>query len=1003
MKKLHLILSILVALHSVAQLPELQKASDKAQNAVLSPSKGTKSIPAVLRVNPLIGTGGHGHTFPGVCAPFGMMQLSPDTRFDGWDGCGGYHYSDSIIYGFSHTHLSGTGVPDYSDLLVVPQSGQAKWKGKFEDPNGYGARFSHENEVAALGFYEVLLEDENIRVNLSCTERAGMHQYTFLNATDKKYILLDLNYRDKLLDGNIKIIDAQNISGYRVSEAWANQQHFYFHLTTSVPYISHELRTQNGELKLLLEFPADTKELFIKVGMSHVDEAGAKTNLDAEIPHFSLDQVYADNIRKWTKELDKINIQADAETSRIFYSALYHAMTAPNLMSDVDGRYRGRDQQIHQLQDLKDQQYTVFSLWDTYRANHPLFTLIDQKRTGAYIRTFLRQYDEGGDLPVWELAACETECMIGYHSVSVITDAYMKGIQDFDAKKALKAMVSTANANEFGKLAYAQKGFISSADEPESVSRTLEYAYDDFCIAQMAKALGQTATAVDFEKRSANFVNLYDPSTKFMRARRGAQWYGPFDPSEVNFNYTEANSWQYSLYAPQNIPLLTNLLGGPDSLELWLDRLFTTQMKLSGREQADITGLIGQYAHGNEPSHHMAYLYNFTNAPHKTQHYVDRILDEMYQNAPDGLSGNEDCGQMSAWYVMSALGLYAVTPGKPVYQIGRPLVTTAQIKLENGKVIQIKCNNQDQANKYIKSVTWNGKALAQLQISHEALMQGGVLAFEMSATPSVHASSQEPLELQAFFAPTPFIKTEQRVFNDSLLIEIDVVRLNQIDQTKIATQLYYQINGQKWQSYHQPFYIHSNANIAIKAGYKELVVKRQGLNFWSTVVTSSFIKKDPNVQLELKSTYSNQYTASGKDALIDGLIGGNEFRTGDYQGYYDQDVVAVIEFKTPKSINEVGVSFIRDQKAWIFAPSKITVEGSLNGTDYFIIAQQDLAKASPTDKNPFKDEVFIALENDKQLKYKNLRYTISNPGKLPEWHLAPGYPTWLFLDELLFR
>ena len=358
---------------------------------------------------------------------------------------------------------------------------------------------------------------------------------------------------------------------------------------------------------------------------------------------------------------------------------------------------------------------------------------------------------------------------------------------------------------------------------------------------------------------------------------------------------------------------------------------------------------------------------------------------------------------MSAWYVMSALGLYAVTPGKPVYQIGRPLVTTAQIKLENGKVIQIKCNNQDQANKYIKSVTWNGKALAQLQISHEALMQGGVLAFEMSATPSVHASSQEPLELQAFFAPTPFIKTEQRVFNDSLLIEIDVVRLNQIDQTKIATQLYYQINGQKWQSYHQPFYIHSNANIAIKAGYKELVVKRQGLNFWSTVVTSSFIKKDPNVQLELKSTYSNQYTASGKDALIDGLIGGNEFRTGDYQGYYDQDVVAIIEFNTPKSIQEVGVSFIRDQKAWIFAPSKITVEGSLNGTDYFIIAQQDLAKASPTDKNPFKDEVFIALENDKQLKYKNLRYTISNPGKLPAWHLAPGYPTWLFLDELLFR
>ncbi|MFM6946092.1 MAG: GH92 family glycosyl hydrolase [Flavobacteriales bacterium] len=1002
MKKFKLILSILVAFQSIAQVSVLQKASDKAQNAFDAPSRGTKSLPAVMLVNPLIGTGGHGHTFPGVCAPFGMMQLSPDTRFDGWDGCGGYHYSDSVIYGFSHTHLSGTGVPDYSDLLVVPQSGQAKWKGKFEDPAGYGSRFSHENEVATLGFYEVLLEDENIRVNLSCTERAGIHQYTFLNASDKKYILLDLNYRDKLLDGNIAVIDSQNINGFRISEAWANQQHFYFHLTTSIPFLSYELKKQDGQLKLLLEFPSDTKELLIKAGMSHVDQAGAKTNLQAEIPHFSLNQVYSENVNKWSKELGKIEIQADAETSRIFYSALYHAMVAPNLMNDVDGRYRGRDQKIHQLKDLNDQQYTVFSIWDTYRANHPMFTLIDQKRTGAFIRTFLRQYDEGGDLPVWELAACETECMIGYHSVSVITDAYMKGIRDFDANKALKAMVSTAKANEFGKLAYAQNGYISSADEPESVSRTLEYAYDDFCISQMAQALGQKATALEFEKRSANFVNLYDPNTKFMRARRAAQWYGPFDPSEVNFNYTEANSWQYSLYAPQNIPLLSNLIGGPDSLELWLDRLFTTNMKLSGREQADITGLIGQYAHGNEPSHHMAYLYNFTNAPYKTQYYADRILKEMYHNQPDGLSGNEDCGQMSAWYVMSALGLYAVSPGNPVYQLGRPLVATAKIKLENGRSIQLKCNNQTPENKYIKAVSWNGKTLEHLQISHEELMKGGLLVFEMSATPGSFVAIQDQLEVPAFFAPVPFIKTEQRVFSDSLLIELDVVRIKGLEK-QMETLLYYQLDGQKWQAYKQPFYIAKNTNISIKAGYKDYITKRQGLNYWSSSVSSSFIKKDPNVTLNLKSSYSNQYTASGKDALIDGLIGGNEFRTGDYQGYYDQDVVAFIAFEQAKLVKEVGVSFIRDQKAWIFAPGKITVEGSINGTDYFIIAQQALPAAAPTDKNPFKDQVLIALANDKQLKYKALKYTISNPGKLPSWHLAPGYPTWLFLDELLFR
>ena len=1000
-------LALLLSLHCLAQVPDLQKASDKAQQKFGAsreiPKQKEVFLPAML-VNPLIGTGGHGHTFPGVCAPFGMMQLSPDTRYDGWDGCGGYHYSDSLIYGFSHTHLSCTGVPDYGDLLIVPQSGEAKWKGKFEDPNGYGATFSHKDEVARLGFYEVLLADENIRVNLSTTERSGIHQYTFLNTTEKKYILLDLNYRDKLTKGEITVIDKQNINGYRISEAWANQQHFYFHLTTSIPYSNYQLIDQNGTLKLLLEFPIDTKELSIKVGMSHVDVNGALSNLNAEIPHFSIAQVYNENLQKWNQEFQKISLNADRETSTIFYTALYHSMVAPNLMSDIDGRYRGRDQQIHQLYNLKDKQYTVFSLWDTYRANHPLFTIIDQKRTSAYIRTFLRQYEEGGDLPVWELAACETECMIGYHSVSVISDAYMKGIRDFDANKALKAMVSTAKANEFGKLAYAKNGLISSADEPESVSRTLEYAYDDFCISTMAGALGNKAIALEFEQRSTNFVNLFDPNTKFMRARRGAQWYGPFEPSEVNFNYTEANSWQYSLYAPHQIELLTTLLGGPDSLETWLDRLFTTDMKLSGREQADITGLIGQYAHGNEPSHHMAYLYNFTNAPHKTQLYVDRILSEMYHNAPDGLSGNEDCGQMSAWYVLRTLGLYPIAPGKPVYQIGRPLMNSATIKLENGKSIRINCFDQSIENKYVQDVSWNGQVLEKMEISHEQLMQGGILTFVMGPEPKTQTIAQIPLinKVPAFFAPVPFIKTEQRVFNDSLLIEIDVVRISAM-QKQIETTLYYQIDGQKWQRYQQPFYIRSNTNISIKAGYKDLLVKRQGLNYWSAEVSSAFIQKDPNVQLQLKSTYSNQYTASGKDALIDGLIGGNEFRTGDYQGYYNKDVVAIIEFAESRTIDEVGVSFIRDQKAWIFAPSKITIEASLNGTDFFVLTQKDLPKATSTDKNPFKDEVLIELEHDKQLKYKFLRYTVSNPGLLPSWHLGAGNPTWLFIDELLYK
>ncbi|MFN5680720.1 MAG: GH92 family glycosyl hydrolase [Flavobacteriia bacterium] len=1002
------ILTLLLSLQSLAQVPTLQKASDKAQNTFGAtreiPKQKEFFLPTML-VNPLIGTGGHGHTFPGVCAPFGMMQLSPDTRYDGWDGCGGYHYSDSIIYGFSHTHLSGTGVPDYGDLLVVPQSGEAKWKGKFEDPDGYGARFSHQNEVARVGFYEVLLEDENIRVNLSCTERAGIHQYTFLNANEKKYILLDLNYRDKLTKGTFNLIDKNNINGYRISEAWANQQHFYFHLTTSIPYSSYQLIDQDGTLKLLLEFPLDTKELLIKVGMSHVDAKGAQMNLAAEIPHFSIAQVYNDNIRKWEQELGKIQLgSSDNTTQAICYTALYHTMVAPNLMSDIDGRYRGRDQKIHQLASLNDKQYTVFSLWDTYRANHPLFTIIDQERSAAYIRTFLRQFDEGGDLPVWELAACETECMIGYHSVSVIADAYLKGIRDFDADKALKAMVATSKMNEFGKITYATNGFISASDEPESVSRTLEYAYDDFCISEMAKAMGKQELSLEYGVRSFHFINLYDPNTKFMRARRGAQWYGPFDPSEVNFNYTEANSWQYSLYAPHQIELLTELLGGKDSLEVWLDRLFTTDMKLSGREQADITGLIGQYAHGNEPSHHMAYLYNFTNAPHKTQLYVDRILSEMYHNAPDGLSGNEDCGQMSAWYVLSALGLYPIAPGKPVYQIGRPLANNAQIKLENGKSVYIKCQDQSKQNTYIKEVRWNGQKLEKMEISHAQLMQGGVLSFIMGPEPNARtaATNNVLFEQTSDVAPVPFIKTEQRVFEDSLQIEIAVVELPQHQTSKIH-RIYFQIDGQKWQLYHQPFYIHQNTNIAIKASFNRTATRAKCQLIWSPIVSANFIKKDPNIQLELKSTYSNQYAASGKDALIDGLRGGNEFRTGDYQGYYNQDVVAVVTFQTPLALSEVGFSYIQDHKSWIFAPSAFQVEGSIDGVRYFVLAKQELAQAKPTDKSPLRNEVSLQLESDKQIKYKYLRYTLSNPGKLPTWHLGAGNPTWLFIDELLYK
>lgn len=1005
MKTIYSILFCTLCFFSFTQVNKVMEASDQAQKIVGKPAD---TFNPYVYVMPTIGTGGHGHTFPGVTTPFGMMQLSPDTRYDGWDGCGGYHYSDSIIYGFSHTHLSGTGVPDYGDLLVVPQSGKkAKLQGKYIDPkNGYGSRFSHNEEKARAGYYEVYLKDEDIKVRLTSSDRSGIHEYTFQNKKAKKFILLDLDYRDKVLDARFEVLNDSTISGKRISEAWANEQHFYFHLETSVPFISAKPVNIAGSHKLLLEFPKNTNVLYVKVGMSHVDQKGAAHNLQLEIPRFDFMQVYSRNVEKWNNELSKIKIESlNFEDAIIFYTSLYHSMIAPNLMSDLDGRYRGRDQKIHQL--FKDNQYTVFSLWDTYRGNHPLFTLIQQERTTQFIRTFLRQFDEGGDLPVWELAACETECMIGYHSVSVISDAYMKGLNGknptggmgYDAKKALNDMHFTATINELGKQTYARNGYLSSSDEPESVSKTLEYAYDDFCIAEMAAEMGNEELAKTYRNRSFSFVNLFDPNTKFMRARRGAQWYGPFDPSEVNFNYTEANSWQYSLYAPHEIELLTNLLGGRDSLEAWLDRLFTTEMKLSGREQADITGLIGQYAHGNEPSHHMAYLYNFTNAPYKTQFYVDRIMKEMYHAKPDGLSGNEDCGQMSAWYVLSSLGLYPIAPGNTMYQIGRPLFSKATINVDNAThtKIEIICNNQSAANCYIASVKWNGKLLPDFQIDHKTLMLGGKLEFNMTdQQPSkTNNDSFYQIEVPADFVPSPFIKTEQRIFDQELYLELGHVVLTPSD----SYELKYRLNKGPWNSYMQPVKIKETTSIDVQLFRTNAAGKRSE----SAIVSSQFIRKNPNVSLTLDTKYSNQYAASGENALIDGLFGGGEFRTGDYQGYYGKDIVATVTFKEPMAIHEFGASCIRDQKAWIFLPKEIRFEVSYDGIIYQNPQIISIPTANAGDKNPYNTTFTTTIDSDKIRKIKSIRYTIVNPGNCPSWHLGAGNPTWIFLDELIFN
>ena len=690
--------------------------------------------------DPFVGTGDHGHTFPGPSAPFGMVQLSPDTRLKGWDGCSGYHYSDKIIYGFTHTHLSGTGCSDYGDVLLMPTIGKPEF-----DNKKYSSPFSHANEKASPGYYSVFLDKPKVKVELAVTKRTGLHKYTFPKSSQSN-IILDLTHRDRAKQGEINITSDNEITGFRLSTAWANNQYVYFVIKFSKPFkksgiiragaMALNAKHDTGALlKAFVTFETTEGEvIYAKVGISAVSIDGARKNLDAEQPGWDFDKTVSDTKAAWNKELGKIEIESkDKSIMRTFYSALYHCMIPPNLYQDVDGKYRGRDLQIHETKDFN--YYTVFSLWDTYRAEHPLLTLIDKKRTSDFVKTFLTQYDQGGLLPVWELSSCETNCMIGYHCVPVITEAYMKGVTDFDTDKALAAMKKSAMEDRNGLDDYKKFGYIKMMDCRENVSRTLEYAYDDWCIAMFAKKLGKIDDYNYFIKRAQNYKNLFDPSTGFMRPKQES-FVSPFDPAEVSHNYTEANAWQYSFYVPQDLNGEIKLMGGKDKLGLMLDSLFNTSSKLKGHKQSDISGMIGQYAHGNEPSHHLIYEYDYVGQPWKGQSMVRRVMNELYADKPAGLSGNEDCGQMSAWYVLSALGIYEVCPGGDQYAIGSPVVDKAVIHFENNSTFTIRANNNAKENVYISSANLNSTPYNKSYITYADIMKGGTLEFNMSAQPN---------------------------------------------------------------------------------------------------------------------------------------------------------------------------------------------------------------------------------------------------------------------------
>ncbi len=749
------------------------------------PSGNTELKDFAQYVDPMIGTAKMGHTYPGATVPFGSVQLSPDTdtipyavngRYnpDVYKYCAGYQYDDETIVGFSHTHFSGTGHSDLGDFLVMPTTGELKLNpGTAENPEaGYRSRFSHDNEKAEPGYYSVLLQDYNIKAELTATTRVGMHQYTFPKG-EKAHVIFDLmsgiyNYDDKNVWTFVRVENDTLVTGYRQTNGWARTRKVYFAMAFNKPIAKYgrkryDKQPYNGfwgrfnqeenfpeiageKIRMYFDFELESDEkLNIKLAISPVSTEGAVNNMKEEIPDWDFERVKQEARAEWNSELNKIDIASESEEEKTnFYTAMYHAFLGPTEYMDIDGKYRGLDMNIHQADGFAN--YTSFSLWDTYRALHPLFNVLQPERNADMIKSMMAHYDQSvhSMLPVWSHYANENWCMIGYHSVSVIADAIIKGNADFDEERALDAMVQTARTAYFDGLEYYMKmGYVPEDRSGASVSKTLEYAYDDWAIAQVAKKLGKEDIYQEFSKRAQNYKNVFDAKSGFMRPKLyDGSFKKEFDPLNTHGQgFIEGNAWNYSLYVPHDPANMIEMMGGKAQFAQHLDSLFSMDLPdkyFEHTEDISREGIIGNYVHGNEPSHHVAYLYNWTDAPWKSQDKIRMVLKDQYQNGADGLGGNDDFGQMSAWYIFSTLGFYPVSPGAPEYALGSPAIHNASIKIGGGKVFKVTAENQSDTNVFVDKVTLNGEILKTPFIKHHDIMKGGELIFYMTEKPNIN-------------------------------------------------------------------------------------------------------------------------------------------------------------------------------------------------------------------------------------------------------------------------
>lgn len=928
-------------------------------------------------VRPMIGTGGHGHTFPGATTPFGMVQLSPDTRIDGsWDGCSGYHDSDSLIYGFSHTHLSGTGCSDYGDISFMPSyvSSDVLTEEVKSRPTNLTAEFNHINEKAKAGYYKVILKD--INVELSATTHAGIQRYTFIK-DGIACIQLNLSHRDQLINGKIEKVSDTKYQGFRRSKAWAEDQLVYYHFEISKKSIlANTYKINKDDETLFLYFNVSKGEqILVKTGISSVDENGAALNLKTEIPAWDFAKVQADANAAWEKELSKIEVVDSNSNNKIkFYTALYHCMIHPNQLSDVDGKYRGRDGKVH-VADGK--YYTLYSLWDTHRALHPLLNIIDKERSKDFVKSFLAQYEQSGRLPMWELWNNETNCMIGFHSVSVILDAYVKGVIDKSLlEKLYPAVLSEASSNRFGLDKFRKRGYLEVEDESESVSKTLEYAYDMWCVAEIGKILNKK-DLIAFEKYADAWKNVYDVNLGYMRPRKNGGWLSPFNPYEVNNHYTEANAWQYSFFIPHRNDLKQNVLP-----------LFQADTKTAGREQSDITGLVGQYAHGNEPSHNYAYLLPLK----ERQVYLRKIMNELYGIGRDGLCGNDDCGQMSAWFVFSAMGFYPTCPGKVDYDFGYPLFNKVYVNTGNTNKFSITTNTfadivYPAVSRVQTGTPFSEPAMPAELLKHYQITNGQTMYFQNTGNENTAKNKEKPKDNSYLVAPV--ISGEKQVFHDFTKIELSLPYV----KMDTCIELFYSIDSATYKNakpYKNAFFLMNTSKVYAFA--------KQG-KYVSNITEASFYKMPNNWQVQLRSSYNKQYSADGPEGIIDGLRGDTDWRKGRWQGYQSQDFEVNIDLIRSQEIKEVSVGCLQDTRSWILMPRKVEIYTSNDGS---VFQEIGVVKHNVQD-NDYAVQIKDFKAKFEPVKARYIKVRAINYGTLPPWHQGAGGDAFIFVDEVKIK